>query len=70
MKFDNWGFFQNLLGKNQVSLKSDKNEEYFTWSPIYIFLVYFAHFFLEWEKFLKKSQILCLVTFLFENHAV
>jgi hypothetical protein len=35
----------------QVSLKSDKNKGYFIWRPIYIFLSYIAHFFLEWEMF-------------------
>jgi len=29
-------FFENVM-KIQVSLKSDKNNGYFTWSPIYIF---------------------------------
>jgi uncharacterized protein (UPF0261 family) len=29
--------FQNTIEKIQVLLKSDKNNEYFTWGPIYIF---------------------------------
>jgi len=28
-----WVFFENLSGKIQVSLKSDKNNGYFTWKP-------------------------------------
>jgi hypothetical protein len=30
-------FSENLSRKFAVSLKSDKNKEYFTWNPIYIF---------------------------------
>jgi len=29
--------FRKFVEKIQVSLKSDKNNEYFTWRPIYIF---------------------------------
>jgi len=29
--------FRKSVPKIQVSLKSDKNQEYFTWNPIYIF---------------------------------
>ena len=29
--------FRNFIEKIQVSLKSDKNNRYFTWRPIYIF---------------------------------
>jgi hypothetical protein len=34
MKFDIWVFFLKTTQKIQVSLKSDKNYEYFTWRPI------------------------------------
>jgi hypothetical protein len=37
MKFDIWVFFEKLSKKFKVSLKSDKNNRYFTWSPVYIF---------------------------------
>jgi len=39
--------------KIQFSLKSDKNNGYFTWRPVYICL-YLTQFFLEWEIFQKK----------------
>ena len=31
--------FRKTLQKIQVSLKSDKNNEYFTWRPIHIFII-------------------------------
>ena len=37
MKFDIWLFFRKSVDKIQVSLKSGKNNRYFTWRPIYIF---------------------------------
>ena len=37
-----------------MSLKSDTNNGYFTWRPIYIFLLYLAQFFLEWEMLQTK----------------
>ena len=37
MKFDIWLFFENSVGKVQVSINSDKNNRYLTWRPIYIF---------------------------------
>jgi hypothetical protein len=37
MKFEIWLFFETLSRKLNVSLKSDKNDGYFTWRPIYIF---------------------------------
>ena len=52
-----------------------KNNWYFTWKPIYIFLSYLAQFFWEWEMFQTysveqfKTHILYSVT-LFENRAV
>jgi hypothetical protein len=36
MKFDIWGFFKSVE-KIQVSLKSDKNNGYFTLRPMYIY---------------------------------
>jgi len=48
----NLRIFRESFVNIQVSLKSDKNNVYFTWRPIYI-LSYLAHFFLEWEKFQK-----------------
>jgi len=37
MKFDIWGSFQKPVEKFQASLKSDKNNGYFTLKPLYIF---------------------------------
>ena len=37
IKFDIRAFFQNLYRKFKISIKSDKNNGYFTWRPIYIF---------------------------------
>ena len=50
-----------------MSLKSDKNNGYFTWRSIYIFYNV-THFFLEWQIFQTKvvqklkTHILCLIT--------
>jgi hypothetical protein len=57
-----------FVEKIQVSLKSDKNNGYFTWriTSIYVNL---SHFFLEWELFQiklvdkMKTHILCWITF-------
>ena len=60
--------FRKSVAKIQVSLKSDKNNGYFTWRPICIFWSYLAQFFLEWEMFRTKvvqkikTHILCSVT--------
>ena len=32
-----WDFFRKYVQKIEVSLKSDNNNEYFTWRPMYIF---------------------------------
>jgi len=37
MKFDICVFLRKSVEKIQISLKSDKNNGYFTWRPIYIF---------------------------------
>ena len=66
--------FQKSVDKIQVSLKSDKNNGYFTWWPIH-FGSYFTHFFLEWEMFQTntvqkiETHILSSITF-FKNRAV
>jgi hypothetical protein len=75
MKFDICVFFRKSVEKIQVSLKSVKNNGYFTWRPIKIFLSYLAQFYWEWEMFQKKivekikTHVICSVTFL-ENRAV
>ena len=47
-------FFENAWRKSKFSWKSDKKNGYFRWRPIYIFLVYLAQFFLEYEIFQTK----------------
>jgi len=44
------GIFRKSVVKIQVLFKSDKNNEYFTWGPIYIWS-YLIHFFLECKMF-------------------
>ena len=51
--------FRKSVEKIQVSLKSDKNNGYFTWRPIYIF-----------DHFLIRTYILCSITSFQKNHAV
>jgi CRISPR/Cas system endoribonuclease Cas6 (RAMP superfamily) len=52
--------FLQSVEKIKFLLKSDKNNGFFTWSPIYICLSYLAQIFLEWEifptKFIEKIQ--------------
>jgi len=56
MKFGIRVFFEILSRKIQVSLKSDKNDQYFTWRPLYIFWSHLAQFFWKWEKFQTNLQ--------------
>ena len=37
MQYDIWIYFDNMTRKFKVSLKSEKNNEYFAWRPINIF---------------------------------
>jgi len=73
MEFDIWLFFRKLGEKIQVLLKFEKNNEYVTWRPIYVF-DHLPLSFLEWEmfrtKFVEKikTHILCSITFV-ENRA-
>ena len=62
-------FFENVSRKFQFSLKSDKNNRYFTVRPIYVhFVSYLAQFFVEWEIFQTevvekiKTHILISIT--------
>ena len=61
--------FRKSVEKIQVSSKSDKNNGYYTWRQIYIFLSYLAHFFLERKMFQTKvvekleTHILCSIIF-------
>ena len=58
--------------KIRVSLKSDKNNRYFTWRPTH-FWSHVPQFFLEWESFQTKvvekmkTRILCSVTFFLKS---
>ena len=71
--------FRKYVEKVQVSLKFDKNNLYFIWRPMYIFLSPLAQFFLEWEMFQAKvvekikTQIFFMFTntiFFFQNRAI
>jgi len=63
--------FWKSVEKIQVSLKSEKNNGYFTWWPIH-FWSYLTHFFLEWDMFETnveqkiETHILSSITF-FKN---
>jgi hypothetical protein len=37
MKFDTWGLLEKTVEKIPVSLKSDKNNGYFTWRSVYVY---------------------------------
>jgi hypothetical protein len=39
MKFDIWIFFEKYAGKIQVPIKYDRNNRYFTWRPMHVFIV-------------------------------
>ena len=74
MKFKIRGFFENLSKKKiQVSLKSNKNKEYFTLRPIHIyFFDHISHISSYNEKCFRhkfaekiKTHILCSVFFFF-----
>jgi len=75
MKFYIWIFFENLSKKIEISLKSEKKNGYFTWTPIYIF----DHISLSSSQNEKcfivvekiKTHILCSITlFKIENHVI
>jgi hypothetical protein len=34
-----WSIFRKSVEKIQISLKPDENNRYFTWRPIYIFII-------------------------------
>ena len=68
MKLDIRVFFENLSGKNKVSLKYDKNIGYFTGKAIHIFH-HISLLYLESKMFQTrtvdkiKTHILCSITF-------
>ena len=67
MKFD-MSIFRNTVEKIQVSLKSDKNNGYYTWRPLDMWS-YLTQFLFEREMFQKvvgeiEIRILCSITFL------
>jgi len=68
-------FFSKICWENRVSLKSDKNNEHFTWRPIY-FLITSGSVLLKMrnvsDKICRKKskQILCAITFLFLENRV
>jgi hypothetical protein len=55
MKLDIWVFLEKSAEKTAVSSKSEKNNGYFTWRPIYVHLWrYLAEFFLQCAMFQTK----------------
>ena len=69
MEFDIWVFFFRIsVQKTKVSLKSDKNNRYFTWRPIHIFITP-RSIILRMRNFSEnivekiKTHILCSITF-------
>jgi hypothetical protein len=48
-----WAFFESVE-KIQVQLKSDNNNGYFTWRPMYIYNTIALNAYLEWEIFQTK----------------
>ena len=71
-------YWNNLLGKIQVSLQSHKNDGYFTWRPIYILIISRAvisrmkNVSDKWGKKNQNAHFMCkhLFFFFFENRAV
>jgi hypothetical protein len=67
--------FKKSVTTVQVSLQLNKSKGYFTWGPIYIFLIISPSFLLKWETFQTKvaekikTHILRSVTFI-ENRAI
>jgi hypothetical protein len=59
--------FRKSDEKIQVSIKSDKNNLYFTWRPIYIFYRISIKFFLEWQIFQTKVVEEIKTHFVFSN---
>jgi hypothetical protein len=67
--------FRKSVKKIQFSLKSDKNDRYFTWRPLYIFIIY-RPVLLRMRNFLDEivektdTHTLCWEIFFFGNFAV
>jgi len=53
-----WNIFRKFVDKIQVSIKSDKNNEYFTWIPMYITVI--SRWILLkwhcWDKYCRDNQ--------------
>jgi hypothetical protein len=75
MKPDGWAFFRKCVEKIQVTLKSDRNNGYFTCRPMYICSSISLNF-LKMRSIWHKSDReventhLCLITLFFENRDV
>jgi hypothetical protein len=48
------GIFRTSVEKIQVSLEFEKDNTFFTWSPVYIHDKYLSQSFLEWEVLQTK----------------
>ena len=56
IKSDIWEFSRKPVEKIQVSLKSGKDKGYFTWRPIYIFLIILRSALLKMRNVSNKSS--------------
>jgi hypothetical protein len=55
------------LEKIPVLLKSDKNNKFFAWRPLYLHIWYVAEFLLEWEMFQNTVVEKIKIQFLFRK---
>jgi hypothetical protein len=73
MTLDIWGFFRKSVGKIKVKLKSDKNNRYVTWRPVYVFdnISLTSRMRNVLHKFVEKIKTYFLLSnFFFENNTV
>jgi len=59
-------FFKSVE-KIQVLLKSDKNNKFSIWRPMYLHIWYLAEFLVEWEKFQNRVAEKIKIQFLFRK---
>jgi hypothetical protein len=59
--------FLKSVENTQVLLKSNKNNQFFTWRPMYLHKLYLAEFLLEWEMFQKTVVEKTKIQFIFQK---
>ena len=62
-----FGDFSKICWENSSFIKIRQEKGHFTFRPIYIFLSYLAHFFLEWEMVQTKVTEKIKTHFVFSN---